>query len=186
MNITKINSYYEIGKNLLLEEMKGQPVILKRLEIFCSQLQEIEDICFDLLENHNIKKATNKSLDFFGDSVGQPRPITGLPAINDNAYRAVIFAKIFENISNGTSVEIDNILRLLGAERIYHRDTYPAAITLNFAGDMLLPPSEIKKALINATLPIEIDCVQVFSGSFGFSGNPDARGFGVGIFATSI
>lgn len=176
--IEKIN-YFEYSKTLLLGEMR-KPNILKRLEIFCFFLQELENVFFDILNTHNIKQATNKSLDYFGESVGQPRPLTGPASINDNTYRALIFAKIFENISNGSKVEINNILRLLGANEIYHRDVKPAAININLKGDLFISNSEIKEALESATLPIEIDLIQYYSEPLGFSGDNSAFGFSVG------
>ena len=61
---------------------------------FRNTLQQLED-CLDL------DKATGKTLDYYGDTVGQPRGLA-----TDEQYILMIKAKIIRNLSNGSYTSI--------------------------------------------------------------------------------
>jgi len=65
---------------------------------FRKTLQQLED-CTDL------DKATGKTLDYYGDTVGQPRGLA-----TDEQYILMIKAKIMRNLSNGSYQSIVNSL----------------------------------------------------------------------------
>lgn len=160
------------------------PTLIELVENEAKFYQELEDrIYTDLYLGRMLKYATGYNLKKIGESVGLPKSISGPASTDDEVYRALIYAKIAENNSAGTRPEIYNLLRLLGAEKIFYQDVYPATINVNITGDLIIDILYIKTAVESASQPIQVNISQNFSGngySFGFRKNPNARGFRVG------
>jgi hypothetical protein len=186
MNIVQIIDHVEQAKDRLLSQMKYLPNITKKMDIIGKQIQELENVFFEIYLKRIIENATDNTLELIGENIDIPRPLTGLASINDNAYKGLIYSKIFEHISNGTAQEVNSILSLFGATKIFHVDIYPASILINLKGVLLLSIEDIKKSLIKSTLPIEIDIVNYTSNTpFGFDGDLEAHGFNDGELSTS-
>lgn len=186
MNIIKIDNHVEQAKDRLLSQFRYSENINKLLEIWVNRIQNYENLLFDILEKTNLNNATGKILDLIGKNINLPRPVDGEASINDNAYKALIYAEIAKNTSNGTNADIENLLRILGATKIYLVDIPQASIQININGVLLLSIEQIKKAIKKATASIEIELSSFTSLPFGFEGDNTGYGFGVGEIGSSV
>lgn len=184
MIIEKNINHVQEALNRLISPFIGKPNIEKFITVFANECQRFEDIAFDLIKKRFLANAYGSTLDLIGQSIGQNRPLLSVIPMTDDTYRSLIYAKIAENTSNGTREELINILRLLGANDIYIQRIYPASITVNIRGNVLLPTQEVKKTLERSSLPIELDLVQYYLEPFGFSGDNSALGFSVGVLGS--
>jgi hypothetical protein len=150
--------------------------------IFMTQLQEVENAAHNLIDQRAlVLTVSSDCLDKWGDALSRPRPITGLAATDNEAFRALLFAKIAENTSYGTHQDVLNILSTLRALSIIVRDIYPATIEVQYNNSIaLLPLADVISILKAATAQIDIDASTFTAKPFGFAGDPTAYGFGVG------
>lgn len=157
---------------------------LKVLEIFTERTQILENIIFALMSAKLIENATGDILNKIGKMVGRIRPIYGPAATDDDKYRSLIYAKIAENICQGTHEELIEILKLFGAEKVYLNNVYSAGLTVNINGTILLSLDEIRTILSLITASIEIDLTNYTNKPFGFN-DLQTFGFGVGELGSS-
>lgn len=184
MIYTKIIDHLEDSVSNLIFQFRDGSDIEKLVSSDGQRFQDIENSLFDVYNCQFIDRATGINLDFIGNEIGQPRPLSG--DTSDNTYRYLIKAKIAANRSNGTLPEIYNILGLLGATGIIAQDIPHAALQLNIKGDLLVSLAEILKALIGATAPIELEINQYTDTPFGFLEDPESFGFDEGELGDSI
>lgn len=102
---SKIKDHIEIAKSRLPEQDKESNNIVKFQSAFVRQLQEIEDLLWDIYSQRNVMTAKKKSLDFFGDMVDEPRNYR-----EDEVFRLAILKKIIQNNCRGTPEEIIEII----------------------------------------------------------------------------
>lgn len=183
MTYTKILDHETESINNLIFEFK-KTTIQDLIKINGENFQELENAISDIYDSQFIDRATGISLDLIGNETGQLRPVTG--DITDNTYRYLIKAKIAANRSNGTLPEIYNILGLLGAIGIKAQDIPHATLKLNLKGNLLLPLIDILKTLIGATAPISLEINKYTDTPFGFDGDTDSYGFGIGELGDTI
>jgi len=107
-NVTQNNSHTAEAKALLVEQYKGKPKIEALLASWVDELQEVEDVLFDLFDAFLLDNAVGDQLDFIGKMVGELRKNR-----SDADYRLFIKARIAINRSNGKPEEILSILRIV-------------------------------------------------------------------------
>lgn len=157
------------------------------VQAFADQVQDLEDAAYSLIMGRAIQYATGATLERIGDELNLPRPITGLAATDDGAYRALLFGQIVVHTSHGEPESVLQLLRLLGATAVVLREVYPAAIDLDYTGDLLTTDPDTIRLLEQATAPVRLMVSQRPAGSpFGFDGDPEALGFGQGEFQRGI
>ena len=107
-NVTQNNSHTAEAKALLVEQYKGKPKIEALLASWVDELQEVEDVLFDLFDAFLLDNAVGDQLDFIGKMVGELRKNR-----SDADYRLFVKARIAINRSNGKPEEILSILRIV-------------------------------------------------------------------------
>lgn len=100
-NASQISNHVQQALNRLLEQYKESPNLKGLLTSFIEEIQNIEDMNFDLLTNRTLDNATGKTLDNIGSIVGVSRRV----GESDANYRTRIREGIFKNRAQGT-VEI--------------------------------------------------------------------------------
>lgn len=176
----QINHYEQI-KELILSQYKDKPNFDSFIQTFANAFQELETAIFQVL-NLSLNNATGKTLDKFGERVNMPRPLTGSASTDDEKYRALIYAKIGVNRSNGTWTDIINILKLLEASNLILKNLKSKAIQINYTGIDILNEDEVYNIIKSATNPISLNISSYHEITpFGFNGDSSAFGFGEGI-----
>lgn len=187
MTYNKITTHKEDSISNLIFDFKKEILDIKEIvSIDGDRFQTLENTLYDIYLSQFIDFATGISLEIIGKEVGEPRPISGDAATDDDIYRYLIKARIAANRSNGTLPEIYNILGLLGATDIISNDVPNAALQLYIKGDLLLPLEDILKTLIGATAPISLEITEYSDMPFGFIEDPKSYGFDEGELGDSI
>jgi hypothetical protein len=147
----KITNHVEQAKALLLYQFRNSPNIQKVVEIFHTQIQEVENEYFTLLESLGIDTAFGYALDVIGKEVQEFRQ-----GRNDEDYRSAIITKIFINNSSGTPEEVLAAAKqITGATTIKYSEQYPAAVVLEILGAEYIS----KAPTIRKTVPAAVDLV---------------------------
>lgn len=105
---TQNTSYVADGLNRLISQFDGSPRFRDLVSSYLLEIQELEDAAFPILTERNIDVATGDRLDGFGQMVGLLRG-----GRTDVLYRQAIKAEIAVLISEGSSEELLNIIRLI-------------------------------------------------------------------------
>lgn len=125
MALEQITEHVQEALNNLLAQFKGKPKIAGLITSYVNQIQDLEDVFFQLLIDRWLDNAEGVQLDGFGSIVGQARE-----GKNDDDYRLAIKAKIQLNLSEGTTEDIIDILRAaLGLFTVEVVEYFPAAFT---------------------------------------------------------
>lgn len=138
-------------KNLLLYQFSNSPNILKWIEIYGEQIQELELEWFKLLDSLGIETAVDYGLDIIGKEVGELRQ-----GRNDTDYRSGIITKIFINNASGTPEDVIQASKqITGATQIKYSEQYPAGVVLEIIGAEYVS----KAPTIRKTLPAAVDLI---------------------------
>src|SRR5687768_2287297 len=111
--IEKITDHETEALDRNLTQFKKKPNFEALITIACTQVQEIEDIGYDMIEKRFLVNATGVTLNKYGEMVNEPRPFSGEASTDDDKYRTLIFSRIAANTSFGTRPDIYNILGIL-------------------------------------------------------------------------
>jgi len=185
MTITKITDHFERAKEHLIEQDKNKQNIEKYIKVLSAEIQELENVFFDVLEKRRLDQAQDAQLDGVGDILNVQRG-----GLADDEYKSLIYTKIAEYNSECTIEDVNSIFsNLVRADSIRLTEYYPATIQLTaINSDPLILESGIKNAVLAAkAAAVKLDSI-IFAESppFGFAGNPIAKGFGEGKFAKTI
>jgi hypothetical protein len=144
-----INNHTQQMKDLLLHQFKNSPNILKLIEVYGTQMQDLEIEYFSLLESLGIDTATGYSLDLIGKEVREFRE-----GRNDTDYRQAILVKIFINNSSGTPEEVISAAKqITEATQVNYSEEYPAGVVLEVIGAEFVSHAPT----IKRTLPAAVD-----------------------------
>jgi hypothetical protein len=108
------------------------------------------------------------------------------PVPYDEAYRGQVLGQIVVNTSSGRSEDLIGLLRTLGADEARLRELRAATAVVQYSGTLAADDSAVKTMAEAATPPIEIAIDQYGPNYFGWAGDPNASGFGVGEFARRL
>lgn len=129
---TKITTHVSDALERLLEQYKGKPRIEGMISCFVEQIQELEDVVFDLPEDLAIATAVGVQLDLIGTIVVQERL-----GFSDDIYRALLQAKVGENVSKSTPENVIDVVKLLtGAGLVHLQEFYPAGYGISIDQDI--------------------------------------------------
>jgi len=92
----------------LVSQFQGKTYLAGVLTAFVNQIQELENVCFELLSQRWLDNAEGAQLDGFGSIVGEARE-----GRTDDDYRLAIQARILLNLSSGTPEDIIALARAL-------------------------------------------------------------------------
>jgi len=155
----------------------------KNIAIYSDQIQELENVLVEIA-NLSIITAEDQTLDNEGSLVDQARF-----GLTDPNYRVRILSKISQLLSNGTVEDLITIFKaLMQAIRVEFRPSYPASGSLTAIGGTPLASNlEIKNAILQAQSEgVNLFLINAPVDYFGFAGDPNAKGFGVGEFSGII
>lgn len=181
--LTQITNHVEEAQAKLLYQFRTaseSPNMMDLIECLISEIQELENVFFDILVYRTLANATGQTLNYIGENVGLPRTVSGPDASDDNIYRQLIRAKIAENVSEGTGPDLKQILQIFAATEILSFDIPHATKEYNIKGDFIVDLSYIKNGIIKGSLPVAINLSSYTDHPFGFADDPTAFGFGEG------
>ncbi len=119
-----IVDHVEKGLGRLLWQWRDSKKIQGLVESFMHEVQDVEDVLFDLLDNRSLTNAVGVQLDIIGELVGEPRQLR-----NDEDYRKALRYRALIARSSGTPTEVLNILQLLTeADKVALWEHYPGNI----------------------------------------------------------
>lgn len=101
----KIDNYVEEAKDRALPQYHNSPRLMKLLEVYAGQYQDLEDLLSDFLNKRSLEEATGDILDRYGLILGWPRY-----GFSDDEYRDFLRIAVQINIADGTAVHIINTL----------------------------------------------------------------------------
>jgi hypothetical protein len=101
------------GLDFLIDFWKDKPKVQGLLKSQLREIQEIEDVAFQLLNERNVTDAVGAQLDVIGNLVGEQRE-----GREDEPYRQAILLRISINRSDGTPPVILDILNLISGSPI--------------------------------------------------------------------
>lgn len=181
IQLTQITDHADQAEARLLQQYKGKTNIIAGVRMFADEIQELENIGFDIFENGSISKGHDAILDQEGTIVNQARN-----GLDDDIYKLRLIAKVGENTSRGTPENLIQIFKtLMQADLVYYRPNYPAGMTLTAIGGTPFGSIDDVKQAISASLMGGVS-VDLFTStdaiSFSFFGDPDPNGQGFGDF----
>lgn len=177
--------------NLLLEQFKSSPNIIKLLQIISQKKKEIDDEVIFLGKHRTIETATGIALDNIGEELGVPRS-----GASDEDYRVVLKIRSYRTRSSGTTPQILDILSrftgtsqdtidiYLGIQKSFDIAFYGGCLDTNTAIEELIkifPILSNYRLLVKSGSPIGFS--SVFGGSpptlfLGFSSVFETNGVG--------
>lgn len=174
-----IPDHVVVALDRLLEQYRDQPRIASIITAFAEQSQGEEDAFSDLYDGRWIDNAEGKVLDDVGTIVNQPRL-----GLNDVRYRALIRAKIGQNVSQGDPERVIQVaLLLFGATLVFLQENYPAGYNVSANQDIPIELINLFYSELDKVDPagVRLEHLIVFDDdeAFAFEGGPGvALGFG--------
>lgn len=162
-------SHVAQGLDRLIEQYKKKPRIQDFLTAVLAQVQEIEDMLWDVLVKRFIDNATDAQLLMIGRIVGQPNPGYDLsdhsPGGGSDKYRTLIMVKIKVNRSSGRAPQLIEILKLIAGEtsEIFYSEDYPKAANLSLETASGTVDPDLTIALLDKAKPIGTRLTFTFS-----------------------
>jgi hypothetical protein len=129
----------------LIAQFKGKTNLEGLLSLYTEEVQEIEDVLFQVLEDTVLDAAVGQQLDNLGTAVGVERG-----GRTDDDYRTRLRAQIAINKASGTLPEIVEILRLVTANVFEVVEWYPAGLTVRIDDALTESPTELAGILREA------------------------------------
>lgn len=124
--LTQITEHIDQAFAKLLEQYRGKPRFLALQASYVGQIQELEDVIWDVLGAFDVDTCDLLRLKILGKRVGQ---VYRGEAVND--YRRYVKARILINRSHGHADEIIEIAELvLDGLALTYDEFYPAAIVM--------------------------------------------------------
>lgn len=108
-DVAQITTHAALALARLAQQYKGRPLISGLLNCFAPQVQQIEDLLFEILLGFRLDTpAVGEQLDVIGRVVGQDRE-----SANDAEYKLRISARIRANLSTGSPEDLYRVFRIL-------------------------------------------------------------------------
>lgn len=147
MTLTQTTTHVAEAKDRLVQQFKGKTKLEALLTAYVNQIQDLEDVFFQLLEERVIDTAVGVQLDGLGDIVGEERK-----GKNDTSYRTWIRGRIRANRSSGTPEDMLEIADLItDANALAIEEYYPAGFNLIIFDDLLENIDDVEAILDDAS-----------------------------------
>lgn len=184
MTLAPITDYDDRAVERLLSQFQGKVRIEALVKACAAAVQEVEDLLIRLIDETTFENATGVHLDAWGALVGEQRL-----GLSDADYRTFIAARVLANRCLGTTDEMIRIFDLIdGVGTVREWRLLWAGFELYSyrpPGDLL--SDALKRRIVRMMqsikpLGVSMELFQVPHGYFGWSEDPDALGFDVGLF----
>ena len=185
MPITPITNAAELAANRIPQHLYESAEFRGFIEALAGRWQKLETAAHAVRAARYLANATGQTLTYIGNMVGMPRPAG---PEDDDLYRALIYAQIAINRSNGSWPDLLNILGLLNASGIRAIDLYPATIQIEYTGETYLDGDRLRTVLTQASAPISINLTYYESAAdaFALAGPGPGLGLGYGELSTAF
>ncbi len=142
MALTRTTDHADQGVALLLEQYQNKPRIEGWLRSYLDEVQELEDVAWDVLILRLIDNASDEQLNVIGRLVGELRKDH-----DDATYRIFIAVRIRVNRSKGHASDVLEVLAMLDTTARRFDEVRPANIHFEFAEPMVLDPQDVHDTL---------------------------------------
>ncbi len=150
MTIIQKTNHTEEALANLVEQFKGRAILTEFLTVFVDQIQELEDVYFQIFENRTIDTAVGEQLDGLGEIIGEDRE-----GRDDDEYRLALRVRILLNKCSGSPEQIIEIMSLATGGRTVHLVEWPHGAEALVDGDMEMLTTSAWTAGNSATLTKE-------------------------------
>jgi len=177
----------ETANNRLLFQYKNSPNLQAILDSYVSNpVQKLEDMFYQFYKLFDIDLSTGDQLDNIGRILNQPRE-----SRTDEIYRIILKGAIGANSSEGSTEEVYSVWKILSRGNTLRINRIAPAL-IEFYTDVDIPADlvttifELMEKAISAG--VQIYGINYFrpAGYFGWSDDPTAEGFDVGLFDFNI
>jgi len=185
--IDKIDTHVTDALNRLLEHYKSKVKTRGVITAMGEQFQDMEDVVHSLSTGRTLANSVGVQLDLMGTIIGLSREA----GQSDDNYRILLYVKIGQNTSQGTSEKIISVFKLLtGASFVYFQNLNRASVLIEVDKDIdpTNDPDVVAFIYLNMQKVVaggvRIDYIICFSpddDSFAFAGtNVDQPALGFG------
>jgi hypothetical protein len=175
--ISLITNHAEQALERLREQYKNKPQLIALINSWNTQIQELEEVLFNLSTSRSITTSIGYQLDLLGQLLSKSRE-----GRSDADYRIVLLAKVAKNISRGTPEDVIGVFKILtSSSQVQLSDGYNGEVYL--LADHALTQDQINNILreINSVVPagVRVNALGSFDAddSFAFNGTDIAKGF---------
>lgn len=181
MAITQITNHVTAAQSRLIQQYKDSTNLKDLIEdLFGTQVQEIENVFWDLLSRLDINSMVGTQLNNLGTIVGQARN-----GQTDTAYRLFIQAKVGVNVSESEASRIIDVWKLISlADIVYLFEAFPAEVDIYYDTSFNPPQALIDLAfqliqnVVGAGVAVGFIARINNVNDFGFDGAANSLGFG--------
>jgi hypothetical protein len=173
----QITTHAADAKARLLFQYQGKTNIEALLDsLGGQQIQDLEDILFDINSRLDIDNSEGVQLDNIGTIVGQPRN-----GQDDMTYKLFLKAKAGVNVSEGDVERVLSVWKIItGGTIVQVIDQYPAAIELfsdvPVPGELEVEAFALMQEVVGAGISITSSIISP-DNAFGFENSIDTLGF---------
>jgi hypothetical protein len=137
--ITQRTDHVAQGLSLLIGQYKNKPNLAAYETPFLTQIQELEDVLFDILSMLLSRETqVGEQLDLIGRLVGQERE-----GRSDADYRIWIQVRLFINRSSGLPEDLYKVLDLALDNDFVYTENPPASFNISFSDALTLDPPQV-------------------------------------------
>jgi hypothetical protein len=153
---------------------------------FVSEIQEVEQVMYELIVSRYIGNASDAQLDQYGAAVGEPRA-----GLTNAEYRKFILARILTNLGEGEIPRLLEVVKTItSASRVKYTAAHPAHFLVEYVRGGYTSAAfrnRVKSQVLELTpAGVGFTVIEANEGYFGFNDDPDAFGFDVGEWAEEI
>jgi hypothetical protein len=166
---TQITNYEQLMLDMLLSQFDEKFVIEELTKILARQVQEAEDMWFEVATGIRLEDAVGQQLDNIGNYiVGQPRL-----GLNDADYLASIKLRIQINTSSGQNeLLLSTLIAATGASSVILEEIAPATVQITYFGGIFDPDLIQKLDKVKASGVKIIVISVIITPTFTYDGAP--------------
>lgn len=177
MSISKIGNYDDVTRDRMIQQFKDEcaPNIDGLLQTIVVEMQEVEDVLFQLLLNRDVTNAVGAQLDIIGEIVGIARE-----GRSNTEYRQAVLVQIQVNNTGGQEAALAALLEnLVDPDVISIIEVFPAGldVSIDETGVTIGTVQLLRKA-VAATVDLQFSQVDPGETPFAFDGPGFGDGFG--------
>jgi hypothetical protein len=182
--LQKKQNHAEEAADNLIHQFKGKTKLEVLLRVFAKQVQELENVFFDLLFLRSLDKAFGFQLDELGRLLDLERE-----GRNDKTYRQWLKARIRLNLSSGTPEDIIALIRaMVGDKDVEIIESFPAHFDVKVNEPINVDGNQVSTLMLSGK-PAGVRGIfhwYEHKTPFVFDGDPGGLGFNQGKFAGAV